>query len=370
MMNNTLKVILLSSMIPFAASAQQELDPWYLGGGIGINNYEPNCDQKTMQICGEDNPYAWDVFGGYLFNEYIGAELGYRNLGRAEWIDYDNKFNDVGVKGTSLGMVTFYPMSDGWSLSAEAGVMSYLISNNKQQGSEYYSDSGYSPYFGAGVGYNLTENMKLQAKYRRYEGLDEDKLNTLAMESNYWGLELSYRFGHAKVVIPAPAPAPVMEPKPMDSDMDGVTDDMDQCPNTPAGHKVDAKGCSLYSEITHSLAIEAKFDNNSSVVKGESYSEVEKLADFMKLYPHTNVKINGHASNVGAPAYNMTLSQKRADAIAKILTDRYGISAARVSTQGYGVTMPLIQGNSAEAHAANRRIEAQISVQETTPVTK
>ena len=47
-----------------------------------------------------------------------------------------------------------------------------------------------------------------------------------------------------KVAAPAPAPAPAA-PAPVDSDKDGVTDDKDKCPTTPAGRKVDAQGCEL-----------------------------------------------------------------------------------------------------------------------------
>jgi len=363
MMKNTLKVVLLTSMLPFAASAAQELTPWYVGGGLGVNNYEPNCDQKTMKVCGEDDPYAWDVFGGYLFNEYVGIELGYRDLGRAEWTDYSNKRNDVGVRGMSLGFVGFYPLADKWSLSAEAGALNYLISNKKEYNTEYYSDSGIAPYLGAGVGYNFTDNLKLQAKYRRYENLDEEKWNTLSMESNYWGLELSYRFGTS---TPAPVAAPVVAPivavTPGDADKDGVKDNMDKCPNTPLTHKVDATGCTVYENITtkHDLG-GILFANDSAEIRAGSFADLEKLADFMNKYPQHTVSIGGHASNVGKAEYNMKLSERRAVAVANTLNTKYGISKSRISAVGYGITQPVMQGSSAEANRVNRRIEAIVT---------
>lgn len=356
MMNNTLKAILLTSMLPFAANAAQELTPWYVGGGLGVNNYEPNCDMKTMKVCGEDDPYAWDVFGGYLFNDYFGVELGYRDLGRAEWVDYSNKMNDVGVTGVSLGVVGFWPLAERWSISTEMGAMNYTLSNNKQWGSEYYSDSGVAPYVGAGVGYNITENLKLQAKYRRYENLDEDKWNTLEMESNYWGLELSYRFGS-----PAQAAAPLAVAA-IDSDNDGVTDDLDKCPDTPKTHKVDSKGCTIYIETAEQRDVGSiQFANDSSKVKSESYQRIEKLAAYMNKNPKSTVLISGHASDVGKADYNMTLSDKRAQAVAKILIEKYGIDQSRVEAKGFGITQPVIEGRTAEANKANRRIEAHVT---------
>ncbi|WP_299802175.1 OmpA family protein [uncultured Shewanella sp.] len=365
MMNNTLKAVLLTSMLPLAASAADGMSPWYVGGGVGINNYEPNCDQKTMKSCGKDDPYAWDVFAGYLFNDYFGAELGYRDLGRAEWVDYSNKLNDVGAKGMNLGLVAFWPFAGDWSLSAEAGAFNYLISNNKNYGSEYYSDSGVAPYVGAGIGYNITDNLKIQAKYRRYENLDEDKWKTLEMESNYWGLELSYRFGSK--AKPAPIVAPVIV---ADSDNDGVTDDLDQCPNTPSTHKVDANGCTIYQEAEDKFDIEAKFATNSATVQKSSYGDIKELAEYMSQHPNAEVTISGHASNTGKADYNMALSERRAAAVADILINEYGVAPAKVSSKGYGITQPLIEGSSAEANEANRRIEAHVTGTEKVPVLK
>lgn len=360
MMKHVLKTMCLATLLPLTAIAADEMTPWYVGGGVGVNNYEPNCDQKTMKKCGEDEPYAWDIFAGYLFNDYFGVELGYRQLGRAEWVDYSNKLNDVGAKGMSLGGVGFWPFAEDWSLSTEVGLLNYRISNNKQYGSEYYSDSGIAPYIGAGLGYNISENLMLQVKYRRYESLDEDKWKTLAMESNYWGLALSYRFGkQTKPVATA-----------MDDDGDQVPNNLDQCINTPSNHKVDHHGCTVYKDIEESFNIEAKFANDSAVVKPSAYRDIRKLAVHMKQNPNTKVTISGHASNIGNSQYNMELSEKRAEAVARVLTAEYGIAKNRVSYKGYGDTRPLFKGSSMEANTANRRIEARVFGTKKVPVLK
>ncbi|MBB1269228.1 OmpA family protein [Shewanella sp. SR44-3] len=363
MMKNTLKVVLLTSMLPFAASAAEELTPWYVGTGVGVNNYEPSCDLKTMKTCGKDDPYAWDVFGGYMFNEYFGLELGYRDLGRADWTDYSNKSHDVGARGASLGLVTRIPLANNWSITAEAGAFNYLLSNKKQAGSEYYSDNGVAPYVGVGVGYNFTDNLALQAKYRRYETLNEKQWDTLSMESNYWGLALSYRFGTAAKPKTKPAPVAPMAPAiPGDADKDGVTDNLDKCPNTPMTHKVDAKGCSVYEFVTEKYDLGSiLFDNDSSVIKPGSYADVEILVSHLEKYPQHTVIIEGHASNVGKPGYNLLLSERRANAVATALTTKYKINTTRIKSVGYGVTKPKMSGDTAEAHRVNRRIEAIVT---------
>lgn len=365
MMKNTLKVVLLTSLLPLAASASQELSPWYVGAGVGVNDYEHIATQN-----GEDNPYAWDVFAGYMFNDYFGVEIGYRDLGNAEWTDAATIHNDAGIKGGTLGLVGVWPIADRWSLSAEAGAMYYSL-ENEQKGlgqTSTYSSNDVAPYFGAGVGYNFTDNLKLQAKYRRYEGLDDTDFNTIEADSNYWGLELSYRFGGAPVVAAATA---AVVAAPVDSDNDGVYDDKDQCPATPTTHKVDSTGCTIYENVkTKEDVGSIQFANNSAVVKDVYYKDIERLANYLNKNPEHTVEIAGHASNVGKPDYNMTLSDKRADAVAKILVEKYGISQSRVTSNGYGITQPLVAGNSKEANAANRRIEAIVTGTEKKPVLK
>ena len=96
----------------------------------------------------------------------------------------------------------------------------------------------------------------------------------------------------------------------MDSDKDGVTDNLDQCPNTPLGATVDSRGCWTY---------EAKvlFDINSAKVKSEAYPMLQEAVLIMKKNPDLKVEVDGYADSNGSPAYNMTLSEKRAEAVKK-----------------------------------------------------
>ncbi|MFP8845701.1 OmpA family protein [Shewanella baltica] len=363
MMNHKLKFVLLASLLPFTVSAAQELTPWYVGAGLGVNNYEHIATQN-----GQDDPYAWDVFAGYMFNDYFGAEIGFRDLGNADWTDAKGINNDAGVKGSTLGLVGIWPLANRWSLSAEAGAMYYSLENT-QNGTNKYSSNDFAPYIGAGVGYNFTDNLKLQAKYRRYENLDDTDFNTIEADSNYWGLELSYRFGSPAAA--APVAAAVIAAAPVDSDNDGVYDDKDQCPATPVTHKVDSVGCTIYENVKNKEDVGSiQFANDSAVVKKVFYKDIERLANYLNKNPEFTVEIAGHASNVGKPDYNMVLSDKRADAVAQILVEKYGISKNRVTSNGYGVTQPLVAGDSKEAHAANRRIEAVVTTTAKQPVLK
>jgi OOP family OmpA-OmpF porin len=149
---------------------------------------------------------------------------------------------------------------------------------------------------------------------------------------------------------PAPKPAPMAAaPKPMDSDKDGVTDNLDQCPNTPLGATVDARGCWTF---------EAKvlFDINSAKVKSEAYPMLQEAVLIMKKNPDLKVEVDGHADSTGAAAYNMTLSEKRAEAVKKYFVDQ-GIDPDRLTTKGFGITKPAAGNDTKEGRAKNRRVE-------------
>ncbi|QSX32775.1 OmpA family protein [Shewanella avicenniae] len=373
MMKLKLSYLLLMAALPAAAYADdQALSPWYVGIGAGQTNYGPNCEASKMATCGKDDPFAWEFFSGYSFNEYLAVEIGYRNLGHADWVDYANNHNDISVKGGTLGVVGTWPLKYNWSLNAELGGYVFNNSNRVNHGAAEYNHQSVAPYYGVGVGYDVNENVRISAKYRRYEDIDETRFANLDMDANYWGLTVSYRFGDAPKAAPVNetvAVVPVVV-APVDSDNDGVVDSQDQCANTPATHKVDANGCSIYVDKLEKLTIAAQFDNNSSVVKADSYGEIEKAANFLNKYPQADIEIAGHASLPGKASYNLWLSQKRADAVAKILVDKYGIAASRVTAKGYGENQPIMQGDSAEANAANRRIEGNMSFKEKQPLLK
>ncbi len=145
---------------------------------------------------------------------------------------------------------------------------------------------------------------------------------------------------------------------PRDSDRDGVIDGADQCPNTPAGSLVNAEGCSTEKV---SVTLDVKFASGKSDLSSASDPQLGKAADFMKRFPETSVEIAGYTDNVGSPAKNKALSLQRAQAVRKALVERFGIAAERVTAKGYGIASPVASNATAEGRAANRRVVATVS---------
>jgi OOP family OmpA-OmpF porin len=136
---------------------------------------------------------------------------------------------------------------------------------------------------------------------------------------------------------------------PLDADRDGVADYLDQCPNTPKGATVDVRGCWTYASVV-------LFDINSAEVKSEAYPMLNEVVLIMKKNPDLKVEIDGHTDSTGTAAYNMTLSEKRAEAIKDFMVTR-GIEPKRLTTRGFGFTKPAATNKTKEGRAKNRRVE-------------
>ncbi len=141
---------------------------------------------------------------------------------------------------------------------------------------------------------------------------------------------------------------------PVDSDMDGVPDYMDRCPDTPKGFKVDKKGCFVEAKL------EIHFDTDKADIKPEYLPVIEKFAKFLKENPSIKVEIQGHTDDRGSAKYNLKLSQKRAEAVKKVLVEKFGISPDRIIAKGYGESMPVAPNDTEEGRAKNRRVVAKI----------
>lgn len=147
---------------------------------------------------------------------------------------------------------------------------------------------------------------------------------------------------------------------PFDRDADGVYDYKDECPATPAGAKTDAKGCKvqLTEEVSMDLYVTFPFD--SADIPNEYYDEIKKLADFLRQYPDSDVKLVGHADSTGPASYNQMLSEKRAAQVGEYLVDRLNVSKSRITTSGEGESQPIADNDTAQGRAKNRRVTSHI----------
>ena len=140
-----------------------------------------------------------------------------------------------------------------------------------------------------------------------------------------------------------------------DRDLDGINDDLDKCPDLPG--PADNNGCPVapINKRAQLLAASIMFNTNSIILTKNSYPAIRELADSLKTNPDMNLIIEGHTDNTGTPAYNMSLSLERANAVKKVILSQ-GIAESRIQVKGYGDTQPVADNIKESGKAKNRRV--------------
>jgi outer membrane protein OmpA-like peptidoglycan-associated protein len=149
-----------------------------------------------------------------------------------------------------------------------------------------------------------------------------------------------------------------------DYDSDGVVKVRDKCDFTVIGASIDNDGCGTQTTKIEPFEIDIHFDNNSSLIPSIAYAEIKKLAEFLEEHKELEMLIEGHTSKVGSEKLNQALSDNRAKAVVFVLINDFNIASERLSSIGYGFERLAEDGDTEEAHAANRRIVGQLSHKE------
>lgn len=220
---------------------------------------------------------------------------------------------------------------------------------------------------------------------------------------------------HVGVVMalgPKPGAATTVATGAADSDRDSVDDDADQCPNTPAGTRVDAKGCPANDADHDGVADDvdrcpgtssgssvdrtgcpigekpgaqpgakspAKPARSADDIEGKRFEDVHfefdratvtaygkalldsaasTIGEMMRKDPGVRVELSGHTDWKGTSEYNQALSERRANAVKEYLV-RKGVNASHISTFAYGETKPVADNETDEGRALNRRTEVR-----------
>lgn len=106
-----------------------------------------------------------------------------------------------------------------------------------------------------------------------------------------------------------------------------------------------------------------RFDNDKSTLTTLAKTNLDKLLPVLNEYADTNIQIYGYTDNVGRPAYNLTLSEKRAESVKNYLIYK-GLASTRFKTTGLGIADPIATNETAEGRSQNRRVEFAITANE------
>jgi len=143
---------------------------------------------------------------------------------------------------------------------------------------------------------------------------------------------------------------------PLDTDKDGVPDYLDKCPDTPAGVSVDANGCPPVPEAKFEYFKVVYFNFDKTVLVAKFIKDLDEVVAVLIAHPNLNLSIEGYADSQGPSAYNLKLSEKRADFVINYLIKK-GIAKERLAKSYFGETKPAATNKTMEGRAKNRRVE-------------
>ncbi len=184
---------------------------------------------------------------------------------------------------------------------------------------------------------------------------------------------------------------------PIDSDADGVVDYLDKCPETPAGVQVDENGCPVDSdgdgvpdyldkcptvagpksnygcpELKREVrnlfkrAMQGiQFETGKDVILPKSFPILDDIAQVMFDNPTFRLTINGHTDNVGKDEANQLLSERRAASVRRYLIGK-GVAEDRMTSNGFGASIPIADNKTKAGRAQNRRVEFLVTYEEIT----
>ncbi len=337
MKKTTLAIALSAALFGVSAAQASEFSGGWVGAKVGSDRASmTGYDSQNTNTYGFQGGYGWDLGSNFL----LGAN-GFWDRNAPE--THNPGPVSIGSKDYGLDAKLGLPYGN-WMPYAKLG---YGRTNGNGAASAF-GTSG--PQMGLGVEYKFAPSWSLAGEYTTTSA----KTNGIEMRNNVLSLGVNYYFGaHAAPVAAAPvaaapvaAPAPAPKPAP-----------------APAPQPV-------YKTIftDKPVTIEgANFDTNSANLKHTADMKLNEVVDFAAHHPESNLAVTGYTDSTGSKAYNMKLSERRAESVKAYLVSK-GVAADRITTKGKGEADPVASNKTKAGRAKNRRVEITSVVREESKV--
>jgi len=313
-------------------SAIADEDRFYIAPGVQWMDFDS--DRQS------DDEFGYTVGLGYGLNDNLALELNHANL----------KMNTLAGRERlrSIRLDAIYKLDNS------IGVLSPYFAAGLGH-THFYSNDDTTVNAGAGLTYRFNDRVEWRASARTFYGFDDGTYD--------FGIDtgLVFHLGEARSRAPEVAPTPAPAPVVVDTDGDGVPDNRDDCPGTPRTYAVDDRGCPIMIEEVARIELNVEFEFDRAEVRPEYFDEIRRVSDFMDANEDTVAALGGHTDNIGTEAYNQDLSERRAAAVRQVLIDRFDISPARITSNGYGESQPVASNATAAGRERNRRVESVLS---------
>lgn len=354
LINATGALILAGALVSGVAVASEQEDEWYVAGlAVYI---DPDSDRNL------DNELAGgQVSVGKAFTEHLNFEI------EGDYLEVDGDGGPgADLAGIAVNGMYLWNRDERFTPYLLGGIGAVNIDPNNSG-----SDTEFQAQAGPGFLLDLwNDRWALRAEaLGRWADSDTDLLVNVGVQLAFGGKS---------------EPAPVVAAAPLDTDGDGVTDDLDQCPGTPAGTPVDAVGCPILVD-SDGDGVTDDIDECPDTISGALVDKVgcgyelsgvsygfdsaelnpggaeilDEVAVRLQENPDVAIVIEGYTDDRGAAEYNQALSQRRAESARDYLVEQ-GVAAERVSAVGRGEADPVASNDTEEGRAQNRRVVLKV----------
>ncbi|HDR0999955.1 TPA: porin OmpA [Pasteurella multocida] len=305
------------------AQAAPQPNTFYVGAKAGWASFHDGLNQakeadKSFEV--KRHHVTYGVFGGYQITDNFAVELGYDDFGRAK-LNADSPAGKLALAkhtnhGAHLSLKASYPVLDGLDVYARVGAAlirsDYKVADEiSQPGSPIVRNHSLrvSPVFAGGLEYAFIPELALRVEYQwvnnvgQYKDAKGERVD-YRPDIGSVTAGLSYRFGQS-VYVP----------------------------------EVVSKTFTLNSDVTFGFD-KADLKPAAQNVLDGIYGEIAQLKS-------ASVAVAGYTDRLGSDAYNLKLSQRRADTVANYLVAK-GVAQNAISATGHGEANP-VTGNKCDS---------------------
>lgn len=147
-----------------------------------------------------------------------------------------------------------------------------------------------------------------------------------------------------------------------DYDRDGIPDQDDDCPELPGVRRYNGCPRVYHAKAENKVKVldPVQFAWDQDIILPESFELLSEVALLMREHKEwTEILIEGHCDSDGSDAYNLDLSDRRANSVQRFLL-AHGVEPSRLRAQGFGRSRPIADNSTLEGRALNRRVEFTI----------
>lgn len=318
----------------FSANAALE-DSWTFGvkGGWAHSFLDSKQDVNVK----EKNAFGYGAYVGYNFTDWFGVEAAYNGFSNFKINDANGK-HKLKIYGPEVAARFAYPLdANGSDIFARVGVAYHTdhLSNSN------HGADAWDPLVGVGVQYAFTKNFAARAGYDYYfNSFDSDYKPESKLDGGLGFLYVGFQYtigGPAPVATPVEAP---VEPK-----TERVTEN-------------------------HNLSAGTLFPFDGASLSANGKKVISDVVNSSKELSNTEFEVYGYTDRIGSDAYNKTLSEKRANAVANELKVN-GLNDNQIkAVEGRGKANPVtgnkcdtVKGRNAviDCLAPDRRVEVVVT---------